>query len=311
MITTDDLFTPSQQTASDTLTDSVKIIPDASDENWVSYYKTALNFYSYWKLRIEFPYEKDKVDVQPLDSYLTNTVPEHIVSFLNIHCPVHSDVRASATATEKFIQIDYDFFADFFYNIPGWMHLMAFIYRLRIYLRKRYPQIVDTDKYRERILFYVVMDEQRNGIMEEKTNLMTDCFSWGHILDSLIHCDVEDMDTTQFRNDCRRCKFEVPGSVLYDLLTVNDPKWIADPIMSAQASMKGFVQAYTKLFGDLSYAILRSDEHPEPTPWITMHWIFRQINRNIKRCGKKPLPMGWLFQITGIQPQHILYVNDD
>ena len=299
-MTIDELFTQNGRPAAALLSDEVQTVPAAGDEGWEAYYKTVHGFYSYWKLRIELPYVKETSELRRVDDYLRRIVGERIGVFLAVFCPSHSDVRTTVVFEEKYARIEYDFFADFFHNIPGYMEFCAFIYRLRLYVRERYPIVVTADRWRERVLMWLVMDEERNGVTEQKTNMVTELFTWGYILNTLRRGDTEEMDSKDWRDACRIAKFEVPGSALYDILTTDDPQWISEPLISASASTKAFVQAYMRLFGDLSYAVLRSDEHPEPTPYIVMHWLWRHINRHIRMNNKRPLPPSWLAEVAGM-----------
>ena len=297
--TIDDLFQPDVHTASAKISNESSAIPDANSENWESYYKTTHNFYSFWRFEIKYKIPaSEPYNMHHIDKYLRESVKEKIESVLAVYCPLHSDVRFTLNFDDKLITLNYDFFADFYYNIPGYMHFSAFIYRLTEYIKDRYDDLLNRDRFYNPYSFGFVADKEMNGTLTQKYEYLFDFYSWAHIIDTLVRCDIDDMDSRKFRDDCRKAKFEVPGSALYDILTVEDPIWISNPLLSSSACLKGFFKFYTKVFGDLAYSVLRDiAKQPENTPYITMHWLFRQINRNIRKNGKEPLEAAWLQKL--------------
>ena len=295
----DDLFQPDVHSASEKLSSETSVVPATDSEDWVSYYKTTHNFYSYWCFKVVYKRRDDIVISEHIDDYLLETVKERIESMLSIYCPLHSDVRVAFQDVDDNVNVavlSYEFFADFYYNIPGWMKFVAFMYRLKENIKKR-NTILSNDDLHEPYSFGFIADKERNGILQSEYNSLYNFFTWGHILDTLIRCDLDEMDSLKYRDDCRKAKFEVPGSALYDVLTIKHPIW-ETKVLSVDASLKGFLEFYNKVFGDLAYAVLRDiAKQPENTPYITMKWMFRQINRNFKKNGKEPMPDTWLQKL--------------
>lgn len=281
----DDLFISNAQTASKELSSNVSPVPDVNSNDWEDYYKKELNFYSMW--RFEAKYKRSN-EVLVVNDYLRKTIVERILNFLSVYCPLHSEVRFQMDVNDKYIILNYDFFADFYYNIPGYMQFVAFIYRLGKHLEEKCASLNNEHWYNPYAFGYVI-EKERNGEITPEYNYLFHVFHWGHILDTLIRCDTDDMNTKKWREDCRKVKFEVPGSALYDILTCEDSFWKTD-VLSSYNCVKSFIEFYTRLFGDLSYSVMRDPvKQPENTSYITMHWLFRQINRNFKKCGKKPM----------------------